>query len=93
LTNFEVLISETAVKQLTELDKDVQTRIKAHFPALKNDPFRNRSGADIKKLKGFNNPALYRLRVGDYRIVYTIDKTTVKITELFRRGKGYSWLD
>jgi mRNA-degrading endonuclease RelE of RelBE toxin-antitoxin system len=92
LTNFEVLISETAVKQLTGLDKDMQTRIKAHFLALKTDPFKNRSGADIKKLKGFN-PAIYRLRVGDYRLVYVVDKTAVKITELFRRGKGYSWLD
>ncbi len=31
-----------------------------------------------KKLKGFGFP-LYRLRVGDYRILYRVDETTVTV--------------
>jgi mRNA-degrading endonuclease RelE of RelBE toxin-antitoxin system len=93
LTNFNVLISETAAKQFDKLEVAMQNRIKQHLSALKIDPFKHRSGADIKKLHGFNNPVLYRLRVGDFRVIYMIDKSVVKITEIFRRGKGYAWLD
>ena len=93
LTGFKVLISETAVKQITRLEKATGKRIKRCLSTLKEDPFKRRPGADIKKLKGFNNPSLYRLRVGNYRIIYTVNKTAVKITEIFRRGKGYAWLD
>ena len=90
---FEVLISETALKQIRKLEQETIQRIKKQLLCLKGDPFRKRSGADIKKLKGFVNPKLYRLRVGDYRIVYTISGYVVKITEVFHRSKGYKWLD
>jgi len=90
---FEVVISESALKQLRKLEQEPIDRIKNHFTVLKEDPFTKRPGADIKKLKGFKNPELYRLRVGDYRIVYTIIKDSVKITEIFHRSKGYNWLD
>lgn len=91
--NFKVLISETAIKQFNKLEASIKLRIKKHFSALEEDPFKNRSGANIKKLKGFTNPFLYRLRVGDFRVIYNIQEKTVKITEIFRRGKGYNWLD
>lgn len=90
---FNVLISETAVKQLGKLEKQDSERIKRSMLVLEEDPFRPRPLADIKKLKGFSKPSLYRLRVGDFRITYTIEEQDVKITEVFRRGKGYKWLD
>ncbi|MBD3262811.1 type II toxin-antitoxin system RelE/ParE family toxin, partial [Candidatus Woesearchaeota archaeon] len=88
MTNFKVVISETAVKQFNKLEKNAQKRIKKGLSFLKNNPFKRRPGADIKKLKGFS-PALYRLRIGKYRIIYATNKV-VKITEIFRRGKGYA---
>lgn len=90
---FEVLISETAVKQLSKLESQESIRIKNSLTVLKEDPFRSRPKADLKKLKGFSNPSLYRLRIGDFRIIYTIDDKCIKVTEIFRRGKGYAWLD
>jgi mRNA interferase RelE/StbE len=90
---FEVIISESALKQVRKLERESIHRIKKHLPVLKEDPFKKRSGADIKKLKGFKNPELYRLRVGDYRLVYSALKNKVKITEVFHRSRGYSWLD
>lgn len=89
---FEVLISESALKQLNKLELENIKRIKRKLPVLKN-PLLRRSGADIKKLKGFKNPELYRLRIGDYRIIYIIEKSKVKITEIFHRNKGYNWLE
>lgn len=93
MTNFKVVISETAVKQFNNLEESARTRIKGHLSALEENPYEKRPGADIKKLKGFGNPVLYRLRVGDFRIIYAVQENAVKITEIFRRGKGYSWLD
>jgi len=93
LTNFKVVISETAVKQFNKLEASTKERIKGHLPALEENPYEKRPGADIKKLKGFRNPVLHRLRVGDFRIIYAVQEKVVKITEIFRRGKGYGWLD
>lgn len=46
---------------------------------------------DIKKLKGFDG--LFRLRVGDYRVLYTLDRETGKIIidviEIDNRGQVY----
>ena len=44
---------------------------------------------DIKAMK--NNDKLYRLRVGDYRIIYTIDKgkLTVYVVDAGNRGQIY----
>ncbi|MFH1774724.1 MAG: type II toxin-antitoxin system RelE/ParE family toxin [Methanobacteriota archaeon] len=50
-----------------------------------NEPFLNR--LDIKKLKGYKNK--FRLRVGDYRILFEIEKDTVRIFDIFHRGVGY----
>ncbi|MEA1993337.1 MAG: hypothetical protein U9N35_02930 [Euryarchaeota archaeon] len=35
------------------------------------------------------DPPKYQLRVGGYRIVYTVENDMVKIIEVFKRGKGY----
>ncbi len=90
---FDVFVSETAIKQLSKLETEVKERIKKHLFVLKENPFKPRSGADIKKLSGFENPALYRLRIGDFRIIYSIQDSQVKVTEIMRRGKGYAWLE
>ena len=47
------------------------------------------NGEDIKKLKGFDD--LLRLRVGNYRIVYTVDngKLIVYVIDIDNRGDIY----
>ena len=42
------------------------------------------TGANIKKLKGFN-PPLYRLRSGDYRVLYRIEGLVVTIMRVIDR--------
>jgi mRNA interferase RelE/StbE len=93
LTKFNVLISETARRQLYELDSKNMERIKTSIKELESNPFSNRPKADVKKLKGSRSPELYRLRVGDFRIIYTVTSNDIKISEIIRRSKGYEWLD
>ena len=93
MKKFDVLLSETAVKQFKKLESKTQRIIKTHLKELSDDPFTKRSKADIKELKGFRNPDLYRLRIGKFRVIYTVIEQEVKVTELIRREKGYSWID
>ncbi len=60
---------------------------------LEDNPFRRRSGVDIKKLVTPDEPPLFRLRIGDYRAIYFILNDEVRITEIIHRSKGYKWLD
>ena len=93
MKKFDVLLSETAVKQFKKLESKQQRIIREHLKELSSDPFTKRSKSDIKKLKGFRNPDLYRLRIGKFRAIYTVIEQEVKITELIRREKGYNWID
>ena len=93
MKKFNVLISETAQKQLYELDLKFAENIKLSLKELGANPFRSRSGADIKKLKGSRKPEMYRLRIGNFRAIYAVIGNDVKVTEIIKRGKGYGWLD
>jgi mRNA interferase RelE/StbE len=86
---FTILIHREAAKVLNRFDDKTKRRIKETLEVLEEDPYHKRSGADIKKLAG-TDPVLYRLRIGNYRIVYAVKGATVWITEIFHRSKGYS---
>ncbi|VVB66251.1 ParE toxin of type II toxin-antitoxin system, parDE [Candidatus Gugararchaeum adminiculabundum] len=91
--NFNILISESANRFLYSLETRMRVRLKEGMRNLKEDPFRGRPGADIKKLASSRDPPFYRLRVGDFRVVYAIEGKDVKITTIIHRSKGYKWLE
>ncbi|MFA5942927.1 MAG: type II toxin-antitoxin system RelE/ParE family toxin [Candidatus Thermoplasmatota archaeon] len=84
----EVLLSATFVRQFRKLGGETQRRLRDGLAVLADDPSKPRPGADIKRLAG-TDPPKHRLRVGDWRIVYAIDGQTVRILEVFARGRGY----
>ncbi len=57
------------------------------YPVLRNNPF---YGPNIKKLKG-EFSALYRYRIGDYRLFYAIDKekVIVFVIDIVHRKDAY----
>jgi len=60
---------------------------------LENDLYNNKSISDLKKLKGTKGRHdLFRLRIGNYRAIYSIENNTIWITEIIPREKGYKWL-
>jgi len=85
---YQVLLSDTFRKQYFNLKKEEQKRVKTALYELEKDPYDPRPSADIKPLTA-TNPKKYRLRVGDFRIIYFIEADFVKVIEIFRRGKGY----
>ena len=88
MTKFKVLLSETARKQLAEAGAKDEARIRRGLSQLESEPYRPRPGADIKKLVGVD-PPLYRLRVGDWRALFFIEGTEVKVTSIRRRENAY----
>ncbi|ODS42157.1 MAG: cytotoxic translational repressor of toxin-antitoxin stability system [Candidatus Altiarchaeales archaeon IMC4] len=63
---YDVIFSESALRQLKELDAKTQQRIISVLERIRVRPERY-----IKKL--VNDPG-YRLRAGDYRVILDIDK-------------------
>jgi mRNA interferase RelE/StbE len=63
---YQVLIKDSARKELAALSLPLQKRIDTRIRALSENP----RPSGIKKLAGDEN--LYRLRVSDYRIIYQI---------------------
>jgi mRNA interferase RelE/StbE len=62
---YGIVFSDSAVKQLRKLDKDVQQRIISALERIRIKP-----ESYVKKLVG--EPG-FRLRVGDYRVIIDID--------------------
>ena len=61
-----LLFSPAAVRDFRALPRDVQTRLKPRIDALANDP----RPSGCRKLSGEDE--LYRIRVGDYRVLYAV---------------------
>lgn len=84
---FNVRLSRKAVKKLEQLDDKTKRRIKEKLRNFACEPFSH----DVKKLVGSRDPPLYRLRVGDYRIIFWIDwsKKTIFVERIIHRSEGY----
>jgi mRNA-degrading endonuclease RelE of RelBE toxin-antitoxin system len=82
------LASETAVRQLRRLSPDIWKRIANALRVLEDDSFRARPKADVRILEG-TEPRKCRIRVGDYRAVYSVAGQEVRVIEVFVRGRGY----
>jgi mRNA interferase RelE/StbE len=78
--------SRAAARDLIQLPVGTR-RVKRKLAQLTRRP-REREMANVKKLKG--DPGLYRLRVGDWRAVYTIDRQVINIIRIQSRGGVYN---
>ncbi len=72
--NFEVLLMPAALKFYKACPEEVAKRLNKCFEDLENNPF---WGSNIKILKG--EKRRYRYRVGDYRVIYSVDKQNRKV--------------
>jgi mRNA interferase RelE/StbE len=84
LIKYQILILPAAEKSLSKLPKKMQLRIQGAITTLASNPL----PPVAKKLVGQDN---YRLRVSDYRIVYSIHENilTVKIVSVGHRREIY----
>jgi mRNA interferase RelE/StbE len=64
--SYRIIVPKPAQKQLDKILKIERDRLIVTLRSLADDPRPN----GVKKLKGYDNT--YRVRVGDYRIIYEI---------------------
>ena len=85
---FTINIKRKALRKLAKLDQKQKHKIKTTILILKNDPIPFKK-TDICKLKGYEN--IYRIRVGNLRIVYEIlwNQKTILIHYIGPREKAY----
>lgn len=74
-----IQIANRARKQLARLDSAAQARIRAKIMAYAADP--TTQANNVKALKGGGG---YRLRVGDYRVLFEVDDASANTMFIYR---------
>lgn len=79
---YKIEIEKKAVKFIAKQPKNQRVRILTAIYKLPTD-------GDIKAMQGYCD--YYRLRVGDYRVIYTVneDILLVRVVEIGNRGDIY----
>ncbi|MCM1213276.1 MAG: type II toxin-antitoxin system RelE/ParE family toxin [Lachnospiraceae bacterium] len=75
----EIIYSKQAIKFIKKQDRNTQARITTAISKL---PF----SGDIQKMQGSSG---YRLRIGDFRVLFDINGITIDIIEIGNRGQIY----
>jgi mRNA interferase RelE/StbE len=78
--SYTILFKETARKELNTLPDKILKKVLSTIEALSINP----RPTGVKKLKG-KGENLWRIRVGDYRVIYLIDDI-VRIVNIRRIG-------
>ncbi len=85
MSDYLITIKPAAQKQLNSLPVEASMRVLPKIKALANNP----RPPNCVKLKGDKNS--WRIRVGDYRVIYSIDDATltVDVTKVGHRRDIY----
>ena len=83
---FDVRLSRRAQRYYERASTDTARRLDRALGSLEVNPF---GAGDIKPLQG--TPHTYRLRVGDLRIIYGVDRQArvVNVLSILPRGDAY----
>jgi mRNA interferase RelE/StbE len=85
MPEYQVALKSSAEKEFFQLSDDISARILPKIKALATDPRPHGS----KKLRGGTEE--WRIRIGDNRVIYTIDDEAkkVKVTRIAHRREAY----
>ncbi|MFD3005238.1 type II toxin-antitoxin system RelE family toxin [Thermus tengchongensis] len=85
---YTLLLTRSAQKDLEALPPEVLRRVDQALEELADNPF---PPGKVKKLKGSGHPPVYRLRVGDYRVLFTVDPEakTLTVARVKHRREAY----
>ena len=78
----QVILDKNAAKKLERTNESLKSRIVEALNGLSKEPPRG----DIKKLQGRSD---YRLRIGDYRLLFRIENNMIIVTNIAPRDQAY----
>jgi mRNA interferase RelE/StbE len=83
---YSIFYSHAALKDLKDLPAEIAAKVLMSIKEIRNNP-----KVHIKKLKGCPDSPLYSLRVGEYRVIMSIegDKLIIFVIEIGHRSKIY----
>jgi len=73
MTNYRIEVSATAEKQIRKLDRTDQIQVVRAIQALSKEP----RPPGTRKLQGYSD--VFRVRVGTYRIIFSVERTRLLI--------------
>ena len=76
MATYEVEISRTAEKQLRKIPQTDRARVVQAMQRLATDPY----PTGVRKLRGYDD--VFRIRVGRYRVLYSVSDATVIVVVL-----------
>jgi len=79
---FKIVWDEKAYDSLNKLEPIISRRILKKVFELSENPF----SKDVKRLKGSDD---FRLRIGDYRIIFSIESNIIQILKVGHRKNIY----
>ena len=82
-SSYGLEIKAKARRALDRMPRDLRERVMHQIESLAAGPFA--VGLDVKRLKGFDG---FRLRVGDWRVIYQIDQSRIVILVLAIAPRG-----
>jgi mRNA interferase RelE/StbE len=86
---YTIRIGSSASREIRKLDRQIQIQVIERLEAMQNDP----RPKGVEKLS--QNPRFYRVRSGDYRLIYNVDDktSTIYVVLVRHRREAYQSLE
>ena len=82
--SYQILYTKRAVKDIRKLDSVAKKRLKKQIEKLAQNPFKFAVRLKDKRL------GEYRFRIGNYRVIFDIDKNKLIILRVAHRKEVYN---
>lgn len=82
-STWAVSFAHTFLNEILNIPRKISQRLPKVVKVLEKDPIS--AQGDAKKLKNYKN--VYRVRIGDYRLIYSIGTNSVKLLSLRKRNE------
>jgi mRNA interferase RelE/StbE len=82
VNKYQVRYAKAVVRTLEKMSPDVRRRIRSKVERLSDG-----LGGDVKRLTNFSPE--YRLRVGDWRVLFNVDGDTISVEHVSHRSQAY----
>lgn len=80
---YRIVFTQRALKDLKNIDKEMQKRIAAKLKEYAKEPLRHTRKLINPKM------GMYRFRIGDYRVIFDIDRENIVILRIGHRRDIY----